>query len=156
MSSYNQQSSPRIERPQLTVEEVVGHPGQRLVRVTYHVVADSGDGAVGRLADERVVVMGIDLGTDPIAAANDPIATSVMTHLIGAGDHVRRVEQLVHRVLLDVEQDWWSSGSGGETIPIAEWIDHLVAHIQVEIDDEVIAETLTPVVSGSWGALGPD
>ncbi len=156
MSSSSSQPSfgPRIERPRLTVEEVVGNPGQRLVRVTYHLVAGPDDEAVGHLAKERVVVMGIELDTDPVAAANDPIATSVKTHLVRAGDHVRRIEQLVHRVLLDVEQDWWTSGSGGETIPIAEWIDHLVAHIQIEIDDDVIAEALTPVVSGSWGPLG--
>ncbi len=156
MPPSNEQSSPRIERPRLTVEAVAGHPGQRLIRVTYHILASADDEAVGRLADERIVVMGIDLNTDPIAATNDPIVTSVSTHLIGSGDHVRRFEQLVHRVLLDVEQDWWKSGSGGETIPIAEWIDHLVAYIQVEIDGDVIAETLTPVVSGSWGALGSD
>lgn len=136
------------------MEEVLDHPGQRLVRVVYHLVTGPDDRAVGFRAKERVVVQGIELGGDPIAVAQDPIATFVETHVVRAGDHVRTVEQLVHRVLLDVEHDWWSTGSGGETIPIAEWIDHLVAHIQIEIDDEVVAEALTPVVSGSWGALG--
>lgn len=147
-------SAPRIARQRLAVEEVPGHPGRRLVRVDYDFAVDPRDSIVGHRADERVVIRGIELGGDPIAAAEEPIATLTASFIVAAGDQTRGVEQLVHRVFLDVEQDWWSTGNGGETIPIAEWADHLVALIQIEVDDAAITEALTPVLTGSWGALG--
>lgn len=101
-----------------------------------------------------MVIRGIELGHDPVSASEEPIVELAGSFLAQVGDQHHRAEQVVHRVLLDVEQDWWSTGNGGETVPIAEWPDYLVANIRIEIDDAVVAEALTPVVSGSWGALG--
>ena len=145
---------PRITQQQLTVEEVAGHPGQRLVRVGYRLVTGPEDQIVGRRAQWHVVIRGIELGHDPVSASEEPIVELTGSFLAQVGDQHHRVEQVVHRVLLDVEQDWWSTGNGGETVPIAEWPDHLVASIRIEVDDAVVAEALTPVVNGSWVRWG--
>jgi len=98
-------------------------------------------------------VHGIELGDAPVAASVAPFAVSESTFLIQAGTWRRTFEQTVRRSELDVEQDWWSSGNGGETQPIAEWIDHLAADIDLRFAGRLIDQGTTPIVTGSWGRL---
>ena len=68
-----------------------------------------------------------------------------------------RFEQVVPRADLDVEQDWWRTGQGGEVEPIGEFVDHI--HAVITIRDEVgrlLVQAETPTVTASWGALGDD
>jgi hypothetical protein len=62
----------------------------------------------------------------------------------------------VHRVDLDVEQDWWRINEGGGFEPIAEFVDHLVARVMLRVDGIIVAMAVSPTITGSWGALGDD
>lgn len=73
----------------------------------------------------------------------------------GVGTHAQVSEAVVDRVDLDVEQDDWRSTPGGD-VPIAEWLDHLIAEIALSDGSSVVASATTPVVTGSWGPLGSD
>ncbi len=146
--------APRIERPTLEIDRVPGHSGRRRLRVEYHLVIDPDDEIVGHEITERIVVWGVDLGDAPISAGSDPPAVIEDSVTAAAGETVRVNERDVDRVALDVETDWWSSGNAGETLPIAEWPDHVLAHIRLAAGGVTVCEALTPVVTGSWGALG--
>ena len=73
-----------------------------------------------------------------------------------AGAFPRRLATDVHRIDLDVEQDWWRTDHGGGIEPIAEFPDHLVADVTLRIGNNAAATAVTPVLTGSWGALGSD
>ncbi|MFW2380605.1 MAG: hypothetical protein ACN4GZ_02520 [Acidimicrobiales bacterium] len=140
----------------LDVSPVEGHPGQRTVRVEYDIVAHPGDAMVGAEIYERVRVHGVDLRDAPVPANSRPLVIHQESFIVEKGERHRVVETTVHRSSLDVEQDWWNTGQGGETQPLAEWVDHLVAEIQLSDGLVEIDQASTPVVTGSWGALGPD
>jgi hypothetical protein len=145
-----------INNPSLEVTVIAGHPGQRTVRVEYDIVASPDDSMVGAEVYERVQVHGIDLHDAPVAANSRPLVTHQESFTVEKGEHHRVVNTTVHRASLDVEQDWWNTGLGGETEPLAEWIDHLVAEIRLSDGLVDIDQASTPVVTGSWGALGTD
>lgn len=145
----------RIDEPRLHVERVEGHPGERRLVVEYRLVVDDADPVVGRSITERVVINAQDEHDAPF------LPTDVELVLDGRvvalpGTTARRLDRDVHRVALDVEQDWWETDAAGGTTPIAELEDHLVATLTLTIDDDELAVAETPVVSGSWGALGTD
>jgi hypothetical protein len=146
----------RIHNPSLEVMAVEGHPGQRTVRIEYDMVAGPDDAMVGGEIYERVQVHGVDLSDAPVAANSRPLVTLQTSFPVERGERHRVVETIVPRSSLDVEQDWWNTGLGGETLPLAEWTDHLVAEIRLSDGLVDLDQTSTPVVTGSWGALGTD
>ena len=145
-----------IHNQVLDVHPVDGHPGQRTVRIEYDIVASPDDPMVGAVVYERVQVHGVDLLDAPVPANSRPLVTHQESFTVEAGEHHRVVETIVHRTSLDVEQDWWNTGSGGETQPLAEWMDHIVAEIRLNGGLVDLDQASTPVFTGSWGALGHD
>jgi hypothetical protein len=146
----------RIHNQTLAVVPVEGHPGRRTVRVEYDIVANEGDAMIGAEIFERVQVHGVDLHDAPIPANSRPLVTHQESFTVEKGERHRVAETTVHRSALDVEQDWWNTGLGGETQPLAEWSDHLVAEIRLNDGLVDLDQASTPVVTGSWGALGSD
>ena len=143
-----------ISHPVLAVEEVPAHADRRLLVVEYDLEV-SPDEARDVELDESVVVRAIDIGDAPFR----PSDLRVELHR-GPDDYAnpqrRRFTRQVARVELDVEQDWWRSGQGGEVEPVSEFADHLIAEITVRRVGPVVATAKTPMVTGSWGALGAD
>ncbi len=129
------------------------HPGRRLLVVEFDL--DMGpDEDQGELM-EAVVVHAVDLGDAPVAP-HDPLIELLRRPSVDGPPTRRRFERQVARVALDVEQDWWRSGQGGEVEPLSEFVDHLAAEITIREVGPVVATARTPLVSGSWGALGAD
>lgn len=145
-----------IIQPCLTVETVSGHPGQRRVRVDYDLCVDAGDPLVGHQVLERIVVRAVDEHDAAVLPRKDPVLDVEEGFVGAAGVHHRTMQRTVHRIDLDVEGDWWSASPEGEPEPIAEWLDHIVSDIRLSVDGEMAAEAMTPVLTGSWGALGHD
>lgn len=146
----------RIIDPELHVERVEGHPGDRRLIVTYRLEIAPGDPVVGAVARDEVVVTAHDLHDAPVLPSHIEFRFRGEVHIEDAGIIDRRLERDVHRVDLDVEQDWWDTDLAGGTTPIAEFADHLVATLTVSVDGRGVATATSPVVSGSWGALGDD
>ncbi len=145
-----------IHNTHLEIIPVENRAGERLLRVTYDLTSEAGDDLVGATISETIRVRGRDLHDAPVFANSEPFAIWDDTFALSEGTSSRTLEQTVHRFSLDVEQDWWSSGEGGETQAIAEWVDHIVAEIELTHNDELLDQATTPVVTGSWGALGTD
>lgn len=145
-----------IKNTHLEVLPFDEHVARRVVRVDYDLVAGPDDEVGSVEVREAIRVRGVGLGDAPVGANSIPVAVSESTFTLQEGTSRRTFEQVVRRSELDVEQDWWSSGNGGETQPIAEWVDHLVADIELSIDNTLVDEASTPIVTGSWGALGSD
>ena len=145
-----------VTNPELHVELVDGHPGRRRLVVTYRLEVPPGDPVVGREIHEDVVVAARDEHDAPVG----PLPVEFDLHgeatIRSAGGFDRRLTSEVHRVRLDVEQDWWDTDEAGGTKPIAEFLDHLVATVTVYLDDEIVATGESPTLTGSWGALGTD
>jgi hypothetical protein len=143
-----------IRNPTLTVEEIPDHPGRRLLVVEFDLdvapeTASETDFAV------LVTVRAVDLGDAPVKPTEALIELRRVPSPYGRPGH-HRFERQVARVELDVEQDWWRSGPGGEVEPLGEFADHLVAEIVVRETGPVVAKAETQVLTGSWGALGAD
>lgn len=141
-----------VRHPELHIGAVDGHPGQRRLRVTAEVFVS--DELAGATLTETITVRAARIEDPPVAPTTEPIVVSREVFQAIVGSTERRSDLIVNRSSLDVEQDWWSSGQGGETQPIAEWIDYIVADVQIAAGDEVLAEATTPIVEGSWGAVG--
>lgn len=124
--------------------------------MAYDVACEDADPAAGGTVVARVVVHAVDDHDAAVGPRRTPILESRETFVPAIGVKRRRLEQIVDRVDLDVEQDWWSSSQSGEPDAIAEWLDHIVAEIHLELAGEEVAEATTPPVTGSWGALGRD
>jgi len=145
-----------IRDPELCVELIDGHPGERRLVVTYGLEITPGDPALGATVCEDVTVTARDVHDAPT------FPSELEVHLRGelvsapAGSSSRRLATDVHRADLDVEQDWWRINAGGAFEAIAEFLDHLVAEIRLTIDDDTVATATTPTITGSWGALGDD
>ncbi|NNF56274.1 MAG: hypothetical protein HKN03_17745 [Acidimicrobiales bacterium] len=105
---------------------------------------------------ERATVHGRDLHDAPTDAAVVPIAVLKGEWTAKAGVVHRQLDAIVDRIDLDVQQDWWRTDSGGGVEPIAEFTDHLQADIELSIEGDIVALATTPLLSGSWGALGAD
>lgn len=146
----------RIVEPSLRVERIDGRPGERRLVVEYDLVVDDDEPIVGWSLRDRAVVVARDEHDAPVPPSATEIVVEGGSTVAVPGATSRRLESEVHRVALDVEQDWWDTDDAGGTTPIAEFEDHLVAHVVLMLDDEEIATAWTPVVSGSWGALGAD
>lgn len=145
-----------IVNPQLHVDEVDREPGERRLRVTYDIEIPPNDPAIGMTLREHVTVSARDEHDAPT------FPSDMTTHLRGevrldrGGSASRTLTTDVHRVDLDVEQDWWRIDEGGGFEPIAELADHLGAEVTLMLGDDVVARSVTPTVTGSWGALGAD
>ncbi len=142
---------PSISNTSLSVVAVDGHPGQRRVRVAYDLEGESAEVLV-----ERVSVHAVDEHDAPTEPRRPPVVVFHRVLAPGAASGRREFEETVRRVDLDVEQDWWSTDESGATVPIAEWVDHLVADISLHEIGDAVVQTSTEVVTGSWGALGSD
>lgn len=145
-----------ILEPELRVERVDGHPGQRRVVVTYRLEVPTNDPVIGRSVHEDAVVTSCDEHDAPVRPMPVEFRLDGDSTIRSAGVFSRRLVAEVHRVDLDVEQDWWETDEAGGTRPIAEFADHLVARITVHDGDLVVATADTPMLTGSWGALGAD
>lgn len=143
-----------IHNAKLEIVPVEQHPGRRVVRVSYDLIADPD--LVGTEVSETIRVHGSDLHDAPVDANTKPIVTGTSVFTVAEGTSTRTFEETIHRVSLDVVQDWWSTGLGGETQPIAEWSDHVVAEIELTRNEQPVELATTPIVTGSWGALGRD
>ena len=142
--------------PELHVQWVDGHPGRRRLVVTYRLEVPPGDPAIGRQLHEEVIVTARDEHDAPVRPARVEFHLDGDATINSAGFFGRRLTSEVHRVNLDVEQDWWDTDEAGGTKPIAEFLDHVAATVSVRLGDEVVATGETPTLTGSWGALGAD
>lgn len=142
--------------PELHVEMVEGHPGRRRLVVIYLLDVPEGDAVVGRVIHEQATVRAHDQHDAPVRPLAIEFRLEGDTTIEQAGVHRRRLVSEVHRFRLDVEQDWWDTDQAGGTEPIAEFADHLAATVAVHLDDRTVATADTPIVTGSWGALGSD
>ena len=140
----------------LTVVAVAGHPGQRRLRVVYDVGCGPADPAAGHPVAEHIAIHAVDEHDAAVRPRPTAILEISDTFVAAVGTHQRSVEHVVNRVDLDVEQDWWAADHGGEPVPIAEWLDHVAADIRLEFGGGAIVTVTTPIVTGSWGALGHD
>jgi hypothetical protein len=147
---------PTITNQLLTVEPVDGHPGLRTVRVSFDVTCDEAEAASGRALVALIVVHAVDEHDAPVGPARDPVVEAHQMLPAQAGTTHQNLEVLVPRPALDVEQDWWSTDLGGGPEPIAEWVDHIGARIELHELGDAVAQAQTPTVTGSWGALGND
>ena len=146
----------RILDPELDVERVEGHPGDRRLIVTYRLDVPDGDAVVAQAVHEEAVVVSRDEHDAPIRPLAVEFRLEGDSTIERPGVHPRRLVSDVHRFQLDVEQDWWDTDQAGGTEPIAEFVDHLAATITVRLGDRTVATADTPVLTGSWGALGSD
>lgn len=145
-----------IVDPELVVESIAGRPGERRLKVAYRLEIESGEPVVGRVIHDDVVVTEHDEHDAPVFPSHVEFRFGGDVLVEEAGTIERRLERDVHRVDLDVEQDWWETDQAGATTPIAEFTDHLIATLTVSAEGREIATATSPVVSGSWGALGAD
>lgn len=144
-----------IVDPELRVEAVDGHPGERRLVVTYAIHVPPFDPDLGAILSEDVVVTARDEHDAPV------LPSELEVHLrddvrAQLGATPRELTTDVHRVDLDVEQDWWRINEGGGFEPIAEFVDHLVARVTLRVDGIIVAMAASPTITGSWGALGDD
>lgn len=142
-----------LRDPVLTIGQVEGDDRHRLAIVTYTLELEPSDHLVDRPVDERVRLHAVDEHDAAVRPESRPIAVRHHSYPGRAGSTARRVEMVVTRDALDVQRDWWSSGPGGETRPIAEWPDHIAADVVLSRCGRVVASVTTPTVTGSWGLL---
>lgn len=144
-----------IVDPQLRVDTLDGHPGERQLVVTYSIQVPPFDPDLGATLSEHVIVSASDEHDAPVSPKKLEVhlRAEVVTQ---PGVTQRTLTSEVHRADLDVEQDWWRINEGGGFDPIAEFIDHLVATVTLRAGDLVVASATSPPITGSWGALGDD
>lgn len=145
----------RILDPRLDVHVVPGSPGQRELVVSYMVVWGD-DVATGDEVAARAVVSNAAVDDEPVGADRLEVVLERSELVDRANDSKCELRRCLSRSNLDVVRDWWRTGHGGEVEPIAEFVDRIVAHISLRCDGELIASAASPVVAGSWGALGED
>jgi hypothetical protein len=144
-----------IVDPQLRVETLEGHPGERRLVVTYSLHVLPFDDDLGATLSEDVTVTAHDEHDAPVLPRD--LEVHLRDQVVAEpGVTARELTTDVHRADLDVEQDWWRITEGGSFEPIAEFVDHLVARVTLRSGDLVIATAVSPPITGSWGALGSD
>jgi hypothetical protein len=144
-----------IVDPQLRVETLDGHPGERRLVVGYAIHVPPFDPDLGAILREDVLVAASDEHDAPVAPKE--LAVHLRDEVVAQpGATLRTLTTDVHRADLDVEQDWWRINEGGGFDPIAEFADHLVATVTLRVGDLVVATATSPPITGSWGALGED
>ncbi len=147
----------RIASPQLSISHArPGHPGRRQIRIAYDLVTEPGDALAGRELQEVIALVAVDAHDAAVAPTPAPVVYLAGTVTARDGSHRRVIERELDRVDLDVVADWWATNNEGEPVAIAEWLDHLAGSIVLQLDGVVLDEARTPVVTGSWGALGSD
>lgn len=146
----------KILEPELHVERIEGRPGERRLVVAYRLEIAPGEPIVGGVIHDEAVVTAKDEHDAPVFPAHVDFRFGGEVPVDAAGTIERRLEREVHRFDLDVEQDWWDTDQAGGTKPIAEFADHLIATLTVSVEGRQVATATSPVVSGSWGALGAD
>jgi hypothetical protein len=150
---------PIILNPQLLVSPVPDQPpfsARRRVVVSYELDIEHDDVLIGESVIERAVIVARDLHDAPVPPRELRLEVDRSDLRPVPGRCNRRLSFTVNRTELDVEEDWWRTGNGGEIEAISELPDHLVAEVSLIVHDEVVAEATTPVLTGSWGALGSD
>ncbi len=146
-----------ITSPRLVITQGREHrPGTRYLHIDFDVRVAHDDPHAGRVITEQVTVHGVDVHDAPMRSTTSAVlehrsAFTAATPLVH-----RHIEQAVVRADLDVAGDWWATSNEGEPMPIAEWLDHLVAEIVLLDDGAVLCRASSPIVTGSWGALGHD
>ncbi len=145
----------RIVDPELRVETVGGHPGERRLVVSYSLHVPPFDPDLGATLREDVVVTARDEHDAPVLPSE--LEVHLRDEVVAEpGVTPRELSTDVHRADLDVERDWWRINEGGGFEPIAEFVDHLVASVTLRAGELVVATAVSPTITGSWGALGTD
>ncbi|MEL7156529.1 MAG: hypothetical protein AAFN30_08015 [Actinomycetota bacterium] len=147
---------PTIADPLLQVLPIPDAPGRRELVVSYLLTWTEADTRPDGEAVARAVVRSRDLHDGPVRPEPFEVVIEEPESADGEGVWRRQLRLEVGRAQLDVLRDWWRTGHGGEIEAIAEFADHLVAEITIWLDGAVVASATTPVVTGSWGALGED
>jgi hypothetical protein len=145
-----------IRNATLEISAIAGHQGQRRVRVTYDLHTPKDDKVLRQYVTETVVLHGVSCHDAPVEPTTEPLYRVQAVYPAIEGAVHRAIDQRVQRTDLDVEQDWWSNAQDGAVVAIAEWVDHVVAEIQIVCNGQIQAEAATPIISGSWGAVGKD
>ena len=144
-----------IVDPQLRVEPIEGHPGERRLVVTYTLQVLPFDEDLGATLNEDVTVTAHDEHDAPVLPSD--LEVHLRDEVVAEpGVTPRELRTDVHRADLDVEQDWWRVTGAGSFEPIAEFVDHLVARVTVRAGDTIVATAVSSPITGSWGALGDD
>ena len=145
-----------ITDPHLQVLSVPDEPMRRRLEVSYELHLETTDLVAGGTLVHRAVIRSRDLHDGLGRPVQLSIALEDRSTVAEAGTSQWLLTTEVDRDELDVQLDWWRSDHGGGVEPIAENPDHVVAEITVSIEGNILAEATTPLVSGSWGRLGPD
>jgi hypothetical protein len=144
-----------IADPQLRVETLDGHPGERRLVVSYSIHVPPFDPDLGATLREDAVVTASDEHDAPVSP--EALEVHLRDEVVAQpGAMPRTLTTDVHRADLDVEQDWWRINEGGGFDPIAEFADHLQATVTLRVGELVVATATSPPITGSWGALGDD
>lgn len=145
-----------LHDPVLSIDAIEGDPRRRLVTVRFALELDTDDHLVDHEIEQLVRLHAVDEHDAAVRPDTRPIAEHRTTFVGRAGRDDREVDFAVDRADLDVQQDWWSSGPGGETRPIAEWPDHIAADVVLSRLGRVVATVTSPTVTGSWGVLAQE
>ena len=141
---------------ELRAEPVEGVEGDRRLVVAYTVKVPTGDPMIGAELDVSALVHARNMGGSGVTPSQLEVRMDSVLAVESAGEFERELTTDVHRVDLDVGQDWWRTDNAGGVEPIAEVLDHIVADLWLRRGDAVVATTTTPTLTGSWGALGSD
>ena len=144
---------------QLSIEPDPERPNRRRVTVRFRVGFSPSEQAVGQVFAERVTLRSVPnedaSGYMRVHSLNLVLADDAV---VAHGPQVEReVVASVPRHVLDVDEDWWQTAEDGSTQPVAEYVDRLVAEIElVAYVPPPPLQAQTNTVSGSWGVLGND
>ncbi|MEL6890930.1 MAG: hypothetical protein AAFP84_05000 [Actinomycetota bacterium] len=145
-----------VRDPVLTIGRLDDDEQHRRATISYALELETDGRLAGHHIDELVRLHAVDEHDAAVHPDSRPIAEHHDSYAPAVGTNERAVELVVERDQLDVQRDWWSSGPGGETRPIAEWPDHVAADIVLSRSGRVVATAMTPTVTGSWGILADD
>jgi hypothetical protein len=144
---------------ELSIEPDPDRPNRRRVTVRFRLAFTPAEQAVGQVFSERVTLRSVpnDDPADhgPVHSLNLVLADDAV---VAAGPATEReVTRSVPRHVLDVDEDWWQAAEDGTTQPVAEYLDRVVADIElVAYAPPPPLHARTNTVSGSWGVLGRD
>jgi hypothetical protein len=148
-----------VSDAELSIEPDPERPNRRRVTVRFRVGFTPAEQAVRQVFSERVTLRSVpnDDPADhgPVHSLNLVLADDAV---IAEGPQAERVVAAsVPRHVLDVDEDWWQTAEDGTTQPVAEYVDRLVAEIElVAYVPPPPLQVRTNTVSGSWGVLGDD
>jgi hypothetical protein len=143
----------------LSIEPDPDRPNRRRVTVQFRVAFTPAEQAVRQVFAERVTLHSVpDEGASGHGRVHSLNLVLADDAVVADGPETERsVVASVPRHVLDVDEDWWQAAEDGTTQPVAEYVDRLVAEIDlVAYVPPPPLQGRTNTVSGSWGVLGND